>query len=139
MSATTLLTELQAAGVRLVPFGYDRLTVDAPAGVITAEMRTALRQHKSEIITLLQVKSEKIQEIESIELLYVFRERAAIMEIDGGMLRKEAEWLAAHEVFDVPEKLRAYAEQHPAIKFLLQRGGEIVDVQFSECRRESTG
>lgn len=131
MTAASLLTELQAAGVRFIPSGFDRLRVDAPRGVITPEFRDALRQHKLEIITILKADPNKIRQTDGVELLYIFHERAAIIEIDGGILREEAECLAAREVFDTPEKLRIYAEQHPTIKLLLRSGGEIIDVRFS--------
>lgn len=132
MSAAGLLDELEAAGVRLYPSEPGGLRVDAPRGVITPEIRDSLRRHKAEIIALLQPPRESACGVDRIELLYLFEERAAIMEIDGGLSREDAVRLAAREVFDTPDKLRAYAEQHPAVQSLLRRGCEIVDVRFSD-------
>jgi hypothetical protein len=133
MNATALLEELSKLGVIVTTSGR-LLELDAPRGVITAELREDLRQHKFEIISLLQSESDVAHSNEYIELLYVFEERAAIMEFDGDLSREEATRNAAREVFDTPEKLRLYAGQHPAVRRLqsLRLGCEIVDVRFSD-------
>jgi len=138
MSAAALLDEFEGAGVRLIPTGTDGLRVDAPRGVITPEVRDSLQRHKAEIIALLQPEREVAGEVDEIELLHLFHERAAIMEIDGGLLREDAMWLAAREVLDTPDKLRAYAEHHPATQALLRRGCEIVDVRFSNLGKTNS-
>ena len=77
MTAAELLTTLQALGVTLSP-RVDRLHVDAPEGVLTAELRQAIRTQKGELLALAEEWSE----------------RAAIAEYCGGAPRVEAERLA---------------------------------------------
>jgi TubC N-terminal docking domain len=52
MTADELLTTLHALSVTLSP-RVDRLHVDAPEGVLTAELRLAIRTHKGELLSLL--------------------------------------------------------------------------------------
>ena len=49
MKATSLLAKLRAAGAE-VSVDHGRLIIDAPAGAVTAKMRTQLVKHKSELI-----------------------------------------------------------------------------------------
>jgi hypothetical protein len=77
MTAAELLTTLHALGVTLSP-RVDRLRVDAPEGVLTAELRQAIRTQKGELLALVEEWSE----------------RAAIAEYCGGVPRAEAERLA---------------------------------------------
>jgi hypothetical protein len=53
MSARGLLEELRAGGVRLQAEGL-MLHIDAPAGVVTDELRATLRQNKRNLIRLLE-------------------------------------------------------------------------------------
>ncbi len=53
MRTTTLLSELQTAGVSVIATPDGNLELDAPRGVLTDARLTALRQHKAEIISLL--------------------------------------------------------------------------------------
>jgi hypothetical protein len=53
MTATTILTDLQASGVSFGVVAPGRLRVEAPLGVVTPEVRTALIKHKAEIVKLL--------------------------------------------------------------------------------------
>ena len=53
MTATELVHTLTALDVRLAVQG-DRLRVDTPRGVITAELRQALIDHKPELLQLLR-------------------------------------------------------------------------------------
>jgi TubC N-terminal docking domain/Zinc-binding domain of primase-helicase len=53
MSVTDLLNELMWRGVVLTAYG-DRLHVDAPKGTLTAELRRAMVQHKTELLKLLR-------------------------------------------------------------------------------------
>ncbi len=53
MRATTLLSELQTAGVVVTATADGNLELDAPRGVLTEAKLTALRQYKTEIVGLL--------------------------------------------------------------------------------------
>ncbi len=53
MRATTLLSELQTAGVVITATADGNLELDAPRGVLTEAKLTALRQYKAEIVGLL--------------------------------------------------------------------------------------
>ena len=52
MKALELLTTLRAAGIELEARG-DRLHVEAPLGVVTAELRDALARHKPDLLAAL--------------------------------------------------------------------------------------
>ncbi len=58
MTATAVLEELQASGVRLRMIATDRLRVEAPRGVVTLELRAALAQYKAEIIAELRRQNQ---------------------------------------------------------------------------------
>jgi TubC N-terminal docking domain len=53
MSAASLLAQLRSAGVS-VSIEDDRLIVDAPAGVVTGELRAVLGKYKAELTALLE-------------------------------------------------------------------------------------
>lgn len=53
-AAAELLDELAARGVLLEVACAERLRVDAPAGVLTPELRQTLGEHKAELLELLQ-------------------------------------------------------------------------------------
>ena len=53
MNASQLLADLQRRGVRLAATG-DRLSVDAPKGALTDELRQLLAAHKLELLALLE-------------------------------------------------------------------------------------
>ena len=57
MTVTELLNHLQALGVRLTVAG-ERLRVDAPVGVLTADLREALATHKTEVMAVLAQRNE---------------------------------------------------------------------------------
>ena len=57
MNLSTFLSELETLGIRLWAEN-DRLRYEAPAGVLTREMRTELRARKADIIELLRQKVE---------------------------------------------------------------------------------
>jgi hypothetical protein len=57
MTARNLLSELREKGVAVKTSGEDRLVIDAPKGAITPELRSALAEHKAELLQLL--KSEQ--------------------------------------------------------------------------------
>ncbi len=55
MIATSLIETLSASGIRLSATD-SMLKVDAPAGVLTAELKTELAAHKAELLALLAPK-----------------------------------------------------------------------------------
>src|SRR5215218_2982900 len=61
MSARTLLERLRQRNVRLEAEG-DLLHIDAPAGVITADLRDALIKSKPRLLRLLQVEQRRRDE-----------------------------------------------------------------------------
>lgn len=77
MTAMELLMALRGLGVTLTPW-VDRLRVDAPQGALTLAFRAALREHKPELLDLVEEWSE----------------RAGIAEYCGGLSRESAEALA---------------------------------------------
>jgi hypothetical protein len=81
MTSLELLTTLRNLGVMLTPW-VDRLRVDAPAGMLTDELRDALRTHKTALLDLVEA----------------FEERVSIAEYGGSLSRAEAERLAGRWV-----------------------------------------
>jgi hypothetical protein len=61
MSARALLEELGERDVRLKATGL-MLSVDAPAGADTGELRATLRKHKHALIRLLERERKKLEE-----------------------------------------------------------------------------
>ena len=61
MKAQALLTELRGLGVELAIEGV-QLTVDAPTGAITEDLRAALVENKSSLIKLLTWERRKLDE-----------------------------------------------------------------------------
>ena len=60
MNARALLDELRALDVKLTADG-NRLHVDAPAGSITDQMRTALIENKPRLLKLLEWERRKLE------------------------------------------------------------------------------
>jgi len=77
MTALELFSTVRQCGVVLVPM-VDTVRVDAPKGVLTPTLRTALRTHKAVLLDLVEEWSE----------------RAAIAEYCGGLSREDVERLA---------------------------------------------
>ena len=100
MSATAVLKEARAAGIRVAVDGRD-LVLEAAAPPPEAIL-VALREHKAEIVRLLAGEEGWTAE----DWRAYFEERAAVREYDGGRSRAEAErgafedaidqWLACH-------------------------------------------
>lgn len=86
MGAREMLHELAAAGVEVAVVG-DKVRVQ-PAIRLTDQHRLALREAKTEIISLLSAAA-------ILADLEAFEERAAILEFDAGMPRADAEVMAA--------------------------------------------
>ena len=85
MSAAALLDGLHRRGVRLRVDG-DRLRWRAPVGVMTEAYLTALRHSKAEALAILrEAESDRIEE------------RAAIIQFDAYLPRREAERRAGNE------------------------------------------
>lgn len=61
MKAQTLLTELRGLGVELAAEGL-QLTVDAPAGTITEDLREALVENKPRLIKFLTWERRKLEQ-----------------------------------------------------------------------------
>ena len=87
MSAETLVNDLHRRSVRLRVDG-DRLRWFAPVGVVTDADLSALRDHKAEVLAI--IREEESDRIE---------ERAAILQFDAYLSRREAERRARKEQF----------------------------------------
>jgi hypothetical protein len=85
MNVETLINGLHRRGVRL-RFDGDRLHWFAPVGVVTEADLSALREHKAEAMAIL--REEEADRIE---------ERAAIIQFDAYLPRREAERRARNE------------------------------------------
>jgi len=59
MNASTLLADLCRRGIRLSVSG-ERLSVDAPKGAVTSDLRTALVEHKAALIQLLSADDPNV-------------------------------------------------------------------------------
>ena len=85
MSVETLIDGLHRRGVRLRVNG-GRLRWFAPVGVVTEADLSALRDHKAEVLAILrEAESDQIEE------------RAAILQFDAYLSRREAERRACNE------------------------------------------
>ncbi len=98
MTAQEIFDEIRMLGGRLEARG-NRLHVDVPAGVLGPEHREVLAAFKPELLALLQAKSTDAQtepaEVHSSEDSWEWiEERAAILEIDGGLDRNIANFRA---------------------------------------------
>ena len=85
MNTQALIDSLHRRGVRL-RFDGDRLRWFAPVGVVTEADLSALRDHKAEVLAIL--REEEVDRIE---------ERAAILQFDAYLSRREAERRARNE------------------------------------------
>jgi TubC N-terminal docking domain len=85
MTALPLLHQLHALGVVLAPSPDGTVRCRAPKGILTPALVDAMRQHKTELHTLVEEWSE----------------RAAIAEYCGGLSRPAAEALAWQCVLDI--------------------------------------
>src|SRR5215471_9410280 len=78
MTALALFHRLHACGVQLTPYPGGTLCYKAPKGTMTPALLDAMREHKADLIDLVEA----------------FEERAAILEYDARLARKDAEWFA---------------------------------------------
>jgi hypothetical protein len=95
VSATAVLKEARAAGIRVAVDGRD-LVLEA-ATPPPEPILAALRQHKAEIVRLLSGEEGWTAE----DWRAYFEERAAVREYDGGLTRAEAERLALEDTVDL--------------------------------------
>jgi len=65
MTTKELLSKLEKAGVKLAVAG-SKLRYDAPAGVLTPELKEALREHKPELVALLRKQKDPLLRITQI-------------------------------------------------------------------------
>jgi hypothetical protein len=110
MTATAIPAQLEASGVSLGIVKPDRLRVEAPRGVVTPEVRATLQRYKSDIITELLERDEARRRAFFHELgcdpdrwrefETQMDERAAIMEIDGGLTRDQTLFQAELMTFE---------------------------------------
>jgi hypothetical protein len=68
MSAQSLLEELRRRDVRVEAEG-DLLRVDAPAGIVTEELRATLTEHKPKLLKLLKWEGCKLAETDTLGLV----------------------------------------------------------------------
>jgi hypothetical protein len=59
MNARALLDSLRARGVDIAPDGDDQLSLDAPSGVLTPKVLSAVAGSKSELLALLRNEAEQ--------------------------------------------------------------------------------
>jgi hypothetical protein len=81
MSAASLLLDLRRLGIRLEADG-ERLRY-FPRSALTPDLLDQLKAHKADLLALIER----------------FEERAAILEFDAGLIRREAERLAWDDQF----------------------------------------
>jgi hypothetical protein len=101
MKALDFLLLLESRGVRLKPDG-EKLIVDAPAGALTTVDRDLLVQLKPVLLAILQPRMTP-DELPG-DWHFLWDERAAIMEFDGGLPRERAEVLALWEILQEMER-----------------------------------
>ena len=99
MRAEDLLHDLRGKDIQLTVQG-ERLTYDAPAGVMTEALLALVRQHKAALLALLTQEDAEWHD-----------ERAAILEYEGGLSRAEADRQAPQH----PGGLRLVDAAHPCL------------------------
>ena len=104
MDAIAILIELFSLNTVLSVNADGRLAYEGPSGVMTAERLAFVRNHRDELLAI----------VERIE------ERAAIMEIDGGLPQAEAERLARQETL-------GDSSERPAILCPYCRGCSLIE------------
>lgn len=102
MSPASLLSDLRSKGIRLTGVGGN-LVVEGPVHLISNDVWKALKTHKPQLLPLVtprwsQKASTLLSRIDDVQersnLRYVYEERAAIHQYDGGLPEDEAERLA---------------------------------------------
>lgn len=99
MTAIDVLNDLKSRDVRLSARG-DRLAWEAPAGVMTADLKAMLASRKADLLAVLEGDWNKAALVlidrepdrdRRTDLRYQFEERAGILQYDGGLSRADAE------------------------------------------------
>jgi len=133
MSAAEILHTLTDQGFTLAVEG-DRLTV-SPSSRLTDPMRAAIRQHKLEIVALLAANDAAVSDPppltadDQAAIQESIVERAAILEFDAGMERRQAE-IAAQSAMRVFRALIAMPNgQPPRWLILLAPGCDLVEAR----------
>ncbi|MCG3138438.1 MAG: hypothetical protein HJJLKODD_02303 [Phycisphaerae bacterium] len=101
VTARQLLEQLQRQGVRF-SVHCNKLRANAPTGILTTEVKTAIGHLKPQLITMLT----PIHAINHPDQLpehwrELYEERAGIMEYDANMNRQDAEDFALIEITDL--------------------------------------
>jgi len=81
MTPIDLLAELERLNVK-VSLAGDKLRLEAPAGVLTPELKEALRQHKAALIALLSGRPVEMVFWPGVKL-NVYRARQTCLEAEG--------------------------------------------------------
>ena len=80
MSALALMRDLRAAGA-VLQARDGRLKVDAPAGLITPEMRDSLARHKRELLAMLAVDPAEYENWAPIDVLVAWTDRPDVVAV----------------------------------------------------------
>jgi hypothetical protein len=136
MNATILLDDLRRRGVTIAANG-DRLSVDAPKGALTDELRRSIPHHKADLLALLEAEAAR-DELERLEArlgemnqrlfeLFEDRRRDAAKRLQDELRRLVGEeWL--------PARVRLARLEHrlgrldPSLAFLLESADEATGV-----------
>jgi hypothetical protein len=93
MTPQALLDELERLNVKLTLNG-DKLQLEAPAGVLTPDLREKIRQHKPELITLLK-KAQRVKQL--------LRQQGWVV-IHSSLLNENVVW-CRDETVSIPARL----------------------------------
>lgn len=145
MTAAVLLTELRNRGAFVAVVG-DRLRIDAPVGVLSADLRTALAAHKVDLIRLLLLDRIEVTWKPGEWLAYRDRGQLVTAKYAGiGANGKVNLWLADGAVRAVPAEAIALdwrpdaAEMFAERLFIMLDAGvpeDVARVRAEECTRE---
>lgn len=100
MTAVEVLAACDAKHIRLVVVG-DHLQYRAPRGAVTDALREAVARHRADIVEMVRARIAVAHEAPAAwpePWRERFEERAAILEFDAGLTRKNAETTAAVQV-----------------------------------------
>lgn len=107
MTARALLEELRNRDVRLEADGLT-LRVDAPAGAATDELRATLREHKRDLIRLLERERKRLEEADRRGLIIKWAREPGYIAIHDPTTGEWHEVLASECLPGIVESARAY-------------------------------
>lgn len=107
MTARALLEELRTRDVRLEPDGLT-LHVDAPAGAVTDELRATLREHKRDLIRLLERERKRLEEADRRGLVIKWAGEPGYIAIHDPTTGEWHEVLASECLPGIVESARAH-------------------------------